>query len=191
MIFDKNYIQLSLPVSHLLEKEPTPILDFLVNRNQYNHPALYVFWWIGNRIILENSNRKIVLKGPKLGKYASHKSVNVEWILPKEDGTPIALYVGKTTNLTKRVNLHLRMGSENHKIVDDNKIKAHTTSCQLRYGLDHLFRQREVPIKEILTHIGVSYEKTDETDGAVMDRFYNENFLIGLLRPWFNVDTER
>lgn len=150
--------------------------------------GVYVFWWLSEKKELMSSNRHLVLKGP------SEKLVDVElkdwW--PSELRFP-CLYVGKSTNIKKRFFLHIKRGSINrlHEIPDSNqKQKAVTTSCQLRYGIEHIFKKSARPLDIINQSVGFSYT-TDFSENAIAERFYTEDRLIGTWRPWFNIDSER
>lgn len=150
--------------------------------------GVYAFWWIGNRQELIQSNRHIVLKGP------AEQPVDVQFMdwWPPELNYP-CLYVGKSTNIKKRFSLHIKRGSEGrlHNIPDTNeKQRAVTTSCQLRYGIEHIFKNHSNPLGIIYNSVGFSYS-TDFQDNAIAERFYTEDRLIGTWRPWFNVDSER
>lgn len=151
-------------------------------------PGVYAFWWIGDRHTLLDANRRIILKGPK------KKPVEVEYRdwWPRELAYP-CLYVGKSTNIRKRFSLHLKRGSpgrlheahpQNHKAVPG------TTSCQLRWGIEHVFPQNTDPLALIERHVGFSY-RTDFDDNAIAERFFEEDRLVGTWRPWFNIDSER
>ena len=151
-------------------------------------PGVYAFWWLDDKEKLMNSNRHIVLKGP------GGKPVDVEfgdwW--PVELEYP-CLYVGKTTNIKNRFSLHIKRGSPGrlHEIPSTNeKQKAVTTSCQLRYGIEHIFKGHPNPLEIIYQSVGFSYT-TNFSGNVIADRFYTENRLIGSWKPWFNVDSER
>lgn len=151
-------------------------------------PGVYAFWWIGNRAALLGANRQIVLKGPR------ERLVEVEYRdwWPSDLVYP-CLYVGKSTNIRKRFSLHLKRGSpdrlhaahpQNHKAVPN------TTSCQLRWGIEHLFPQVSDPLTLIKSNVGFSY-RTNFDDNAIAERFFEEDRLVGTWRPWFNIDSER
>lgn len=153
-----------------------------------DEPGVYAFWWLGKKSKLLNSNRHIVLKG------LAEKPVDVEfkdwW--PPELEYP-CLYVGKSTKIKKRFALHLKRKSVGrlHTIPQSNqKQKAVTTSCQLRYGIEHIFKHEPNPLDIIYNEVGFSYS-TDFQDNAIAERFYTEDRLIGTWKPWFNVDSER
>ena len=150
--------------------------------------GVYAFWWLGERAELLQANRHVVLKGP------SGRLVDVEfkewW--PTELQFP-CLYVGKSTNIKKRFSLHIRRGSEGrlHEIPDSNeKQKAVTTSCQVRYGIEHIFKNDPSPLDILNEKVGFSFT-THFPQNATAERFYTEDRLIGIWRPWFNVDSER
>ena len=151
-------------------------------------PGVYAFWWIGNRDELLASNRNIVLKGP------NEVRVNVEYRdwWPKDLTYP-CLYVGKSTKLRKRFRLHIKNGSygrlhEPH--AEHHKAKPNTTSCQLRWGIEHIFPGEGSPLSIIRGSVGFSY-RDDFADNAVAERFFEEDKLVGTWRPWFNIDSER
>ena len=117
--------------------------------------GIYAFWWLGNKQELLKANRKIVLKGPK------GENIDVEfndwW--PPELEFP-CLYVGKSTNIKKRFSLHIKRKSKGrlHYIPENNeKQKTVTTSCQLRYGIEHLFKEDENPLEIIYKKVGFSF----------------------------------
>lgn len=163
----------------------------IFNGQKIDLPAdagVYAFWWIGHKDLLMNANRHIVLKGPK------GQSVDVEYQdwWPSELQYP-CLYVGKSTNIKKRFSLHIKRGSPGrlHKAPDRNaKEKPATTSCQLRFGIEHVFCQEENPLDLIFTNVGFSY-RTDFIENAIAERFFEEDRLVGIWRPWFNIDSER
>ena len=150
--------------------------------------GVYAFWWVGPKKQLMGANRHIKLKGP------GQKLVDVElkdwW--PEELCYP-CLYVGKTTNIKKRFSLHIKNGSHQrlHTIPSSNqKQKPNTTSCQLRYGIEHVFKAEPNPLSVINENVGFSYTTTF-LENAIAERFFAEDRLIGSWRPWFNIDSER
>ncbi len=166
-------------VRHITETRPSLISD---------GPGVYAFWWIGDRAKLLSSNRTVVLKGP------NDVRVSVEyrdwW---PEDLVYPCLYVGKSTNLRKRFGLHIKSKSQGrlHKpSVDNHKATPKTTSCQLRWGIEHIFPSEENPLNLIRDSVGFSYQ-TNFGDNAIAERFFEEDRLVGTWRPWFNIDSER
>jgi len=151
--------------------------------------GLYAFWWMGDKDRLMNANRHIVLKGP------GGIDVDIEWLdwWPKELDYP-CLYVGKTTNLRKRFGQHLMrktLGRANPNVPPSNrKVKPVTTSCQLRSGIEHTFKDNTDPLQLIYDNVGFSF-MTEFTGNQVVERFYGEDLLVGVLRPWYNIDSER
>lgn len=151
-------------------------------------PGVYAFWWIGNRADLLASNRTVVLKGP------NEVRVSVEyrdwW---PEDLTYPCLYVGKSTNLRKRFGLHIKSKSRgrlHEPHAEHHKPTPHTTSCQLRWGIEHIFPRERNPLRLIRESVGFSY-RNDFDDNAIAERFFEEDKLVGTWRPWFNIDSER
>lgn len=151
-------------------------------------PGVYAFWWIADRAELMNSQRHIVLKGP------GGSPVDVEfrdwW--PEKLVYP-CLYVGKSTNIKKRFSLNIKRGSPHRLHViptTHEKQKPVTTTCQLRYGIEHIFRDAQNPLKIIENKVGFSYS-IEFGQNQIAERFFEEDKLIGLWKPWFNVDSER
>lgn len=170
---------------------PIKSVSEITRNNRINLPSkagVYAFWWIGEKKVLLNGNRHIVLKGP------GENPVDVyyrDW-WPPELEYP-CLYVGKSTNIKKRFSLHLKRGSSKrlHSISEGNeKQKPVTTSCQLRFGIEHVFPNHDAPLSIINDNVGFSFS-TDFGDDAIAERFFKENQLIGAWRPWFNIDSER
>lgn len=153
-----------------------------------NGPGVYAFWWIGDRAELLESNRTVVLKGP------NGVRVNVEYRdwWPKDLTYP-CLYVGKSTNLRKRFGLHIKSksyGRLHEPHAEHHKATPSTTSCQVRWGIEHIFPNEKDPLSLIRKSVGFSY-RNDFTDNAIAERFFEEDKLVGALRPWFNIDSER
>jgi hypothetical protein len=153
-----------------------------------DEPGVYAFWWVGKKAELMSANRHMVLKGP------GGCSVDVQYRdwWPTELAYP-CLYVGKSTNIKKRFSLHIKRDCPKrlHLVLADNrKLKPCTTSCQLRYGIEHVFRNEAKPLEIIFRAVGFSYS-TKFKDNAIAERFYEEDRLVGWYRPWFNIDSER
>lgn len=151
-------------------------------------PGVYAFWWVAPKAELMAGNRHIVLKGPK------ERPVDVEYRdwWPADIQYP-CLYVGKTTNIKNRFSLHIKRGSPGrlHEAHPHNvKAKPCTTSCQLRFGIEHVFPTEQNPLNLIFRSVGFSY-RTDFAENAIAERFFEEDRLVGIWRPWFNVDSER
>ena len=151
-------------------------------------PGLYAFWWLGNRAELGESNRKIVLSGPA----KSDVEIELKDWWPTSLPQP-CLYVGKSTKLRTRIGQHVmqsRTGRMHRVCRGGRKQPAVTTTCQLRYGIEHLFPEDPDPVSIIRERVGVSFAACGlATD--VTERFYLEDLMIGLWRPWLNVDSER
>jgi hypothetical protein len=149
--------------------------------------GVYAFWWMAPKAELLAGNRHIVLKGP------GGKRFDVEF----KDWWPArlahpCLYVGKTTNIKNRFSLHIKRdcGGRLHRAHRDNlKPKPATTSCQLRFGIEHVFPAERDPLSIMFRAVGFSYRVFE--DDAIADRFFEEDRYVGLWRPWFNIDSER
>lgn len=153
-----------------------------------SNPGVYAFWWIGERQQLLDSNRQLILKGP------GEQPVEVEYRdwWPEELVYP-CLYVGKSTNIRNRFSQHLKRGSSGrlHDAHPENhKATPNTSSCQLRWGIEHIFPNEHDPLTLINTSVGFSY-RDDFIDNAIAERFFEEDRLVGTWRPWFNIDSER
>lgn len=166
-------------------------VEEICSQNRVNLPedgGVYAFWWLADRSELLEANRYIVLRGPR------GRLVDVElkdwW--PPELEFP-CLYVGKSTNIKNRFSKHIMRGSINriHNIPESNeKQKAINSTCQLRYGIEHVFKNHCSPLEIINQKVGFSFT-TKFPENAIAERFYTEDRLIGIWRPWFNVDSER
>jgi len=151
-------------------------------------PGIYAFWWTASRGKLLSSNRRMRLKGPR----AIWIPIELRDWWPSDTQYP-CLYVGKTTNIKRRFSLHLKRGFRErlHFIPKSNdKLRPVTTSCQLRYGIEHIFRSSTNPLGIIEDDVSFSFQ-TDGVAANVTERFYMEDLLIGTWRPWFNIDSER
>lgn len=151
-------------------------------------PGVYAFWWMDDKEKLLAANRHIVLKGP------GHRPVDVKFLdwWPPELEYP-CLYIGKSTNIKNRFSLHIKRncpGRLHHIPTTNEKQKPVTTSCQLRYGIEHIFKDHPSPLDIISQSVGFSYT-TDFAENAIAERFFTEDKLIGIWKPWFNIDSER
>lgn len=151
-------------------------------------PGVYAFWWVGDRAQLLAANRHIVLKGPR------ESPVDVEYRdwWPGDLAYP-CLYVGKTTNVRRRFSLHIKRKCPGRLHASHSlnwKASPKTTSCQLRWGIEHLFPREENPLALIFDSVGFSF-RTDFPENAIAERFFEEDRLVGAWRPWFNIDSER
>jgi hypothetical protein len=173
-----------------LRKSIAPVRDIFQRQGIAlpEEPGVYAFWWTADRAELLAGNCHIVLKGP------AEKPVDVEYKdwWPKNLKFP-CLYVGKTTNIKNRFALHIKRGSKGRLHFPqpgNRKAKPNTTSCQLRFGIEHVFPREQSPLELIFRCVGFSYT-TKFPDNAIAERFFEEDRLVGTWRPWFNVDSER
>ncbi|ANH98691.1 hypothetical protein A8L59_15130 [Pseudomonas koreensis] len=167
-------------------------IEHLVSRHHpVNVPSsagVYAFWWMGCRELLMSANRHIILKGPG----GSDVDVRYHDWWPADAPYP-CLYVGKATDLKRRLREHRLPGTPGRAhppLTQNNKAKPRTTSCQLRFGIEHVFPREADPLTLINNNIGFSW-CDDFPDNAVAERFFAEDKLVGHLRPWFNIDSER
>jgi len=154
--------------------------------------GVYAFWWVHGHDMLSSDacNRMMSLKGP--GGHRVTLIIDDDWLgLPTE--LPIPLYIGKTAkNIRKRVGQHLTLSKDRLLPLGKNidKVKAPTTSCQLRAGLEHLFPRKQDTRSLVLDHVGFSFVELHANEHAA-NRFYLEDMAIGRMRPCLNVDIER
>ena len=151
-------------------------------------PGVYAFWWVAPKAQLMVANRRMVLKDP------NQQPVDVEYgdWWPPELQYP-CLYVGKSTNIRKRFALHLNQGSvgrlrEAHPR-PVNPVPG-ASSCQVRLGIERIFPDEQDPLALIFRAVGFSY-RADIPDNAIAQRFFEESRLLGIWRPWFNIEAER
>jgi len=167
-------------VDRLLSEVPIPLPK---------SAGVYAFWWIGRREEQLSANRRIVLKGPGGGEPAD--VYYGDWWPSELEYS--CLYVGKSTNIKQRFSWHIKNGSTGrlHAPLHGNmKAKPATTSCQLRHGIEHVFPLEADPLSLIRANVGFSWN-TDFPENAIAERFFEEDKLVGLWRPWFNIDSER
>jgi len=133
--------------------------------------------------------RDLIVKGP--GRRDIEIRIDDEW-LGLEAGFPIPLYVGKTTGLRQRVRQHLEVGRQRLLRLggDARRAERPTTACQLRAGIDHLFPNNPDTRSLVLDSVALSYIVLDGDENSV-NRFYLEDYAIGLMKPCLNVDVER
>lgn len=158
------------------------------NKQDKNLQGVYAFWWIGDMTELMSLNRGFKLKG------IAGKDVDAEWKTEQEP--PIPLYIGKTTNSQQRLRQLLELGitSENwydefdhSKEIAGEHLNKRTTACQFRTGMEHLYYDTKKAYDSIKENVGLSFLPIV----YFQERFYLEDLAIGVLRPWFNLDSER
>jgi hypothetical protein len=203
-------------------------------------PGVYCFWWIGHLDgnsgkVLPN-DVDVHFQGPRItekfanslppdrvfevqgtnkkkepvtlyyyihqGKFSYDKVAKVK--------SPIPLYIGKTTSISRRVGEHILINKVNrscylhfknrkekkarqhlHKGSNRYRIIKRDSSSQLRAGLEYLFRGEDgdYAFERLKDSLGISYVSSSMED--FQSRFYLEELAIGTLRPWFNLDGER
>lgn len=163
---------------------------------------------------------KIYVKGNEIKKdleayYSNHKCLEIikskskkylkysyEFTVDKniyDQFNMLPLYIGKSTNLDQRIQQHILNGTTDYgRLVSENElIYKKTTSCQLRSHLEYIlcedsrgrFRKPKERFSLALENVRVQFYKNDICDFG--ERFYLEDELIGRLKPWFNIDSER
>jgi len=164
-------------INYYVEPKNMKYKNFDLNKNE----GIYSFWYYNSNNKIQGLNRNLVIKGPNKIKL----EINWDWNLNDEF---VCLYIGKTRDFQKRVSQHLLLKTNKLKNINGNQLYKKTTTCQLRSGFDYLYLNKNDNIKnELMEHIYLSlYYEND-----FVKRFYIEDYLIGKLRPWFNVDSER
>ena len=163
-----------------------------------NLRGIYCFWW-KDKIALNNVYFRV--KGKKND---GDKHININFIKEYQkfkNGIPF--YIGKTTDFKKRIGLHLSLGRKNWYDFKEKKgtwkegmLLKVTTSCHLRAGVEHLFRNTKSvlnktdTVKEMLNNISFSYIPIKSSNDT-KKRFFYESLAIGYFKPWINIDSER
>ena len=144
--------------------------------------GIYIFWYNNKDKKLNELNRNLIIHGPSKSK----QHIEWNWNLDEEY---VCLYIGKTTTIQQRIAQHLILKTENLKNINGDQLNKKTTSCQLRSGFDYLYSKNEnTYIKnELMQHLYLSIYYEED----FIKRFYLEDYIIGKLKPWFNVDSER
>lgn len=153
--------------------------------------GVYVFWWKGSaqNFLSSVQNPKIHFVGP--GEKILTLKIEESVISDSKNGM-LPLYVGKASNIAKRIGQHLKLGTKRtvpSKAVSSTS-KRMTTSCQVRDRLDRLFPDIDDTRHLALKKLALSYVEIDGVNNF-LDRFFLEDLAIGVLRPIFNVDSER
>ncbi len=158
--------------------------------------GLYAFWWLSdNSEFINKFNESGYHLKPKVSSTSKvGLEFNCDWLPDTEQNNRrICLYIGKTTNLQKRISGHLKLQTDklwNDKDLDLFEKKPNTVN-QLRIGIERVFGKNSfLSEDEVINNIGISYLSVSGYESSI-DRFYLENFLIGHYLPVFNVDIER
>lgn len=168
-------------------------LDWRRGRNERpTFGGVYVLWWRqpAPEFLASLQNRYLHYLGPGNAPLAweiTHECLHVapNGLLP--------LYVGKNaSDIADRIGEHLKL--QTLRTVDAAATAAFsprlTTSCQVRDRLDRLFPELADTRPLALNNLAFSCIRVDGPNSFVK-RFFLEDLAIGLLRPLFNVDSER
>ena len=171
----------------------------LPTHNIPDGPGVYAFWYRNANPPARDLNRAYQIQGKQKAhekKEPAYIMHHVEWNW-NLDQEYICVYIGKTSCLSNRIKQHLYVKIEEniytydaHKIPSGNKrlLYKPTTSCQFRSGFDWLFKGRDKMRAQALQH-NIFFSVVEVT--SMITRFYLEDYYIGILRPWFNLDSER
>lgn len=117
------------------------------------------------------------------------------------------LYVGKTTDLKQRIKDHImpkiinreayfkKIKTFDREIYKEDRstevIAKRNTKCQFRAGMEYIFKDKKSnkAYQNMFLNVGVSYVAIPQKQ--FKHRFYVEDLAIGLLKPPFNLDSER
>ena len=180
-----------------IRESPLPYRDTALDwgRATSGRPSfggVYVFWWRGaaEQFFQSLQNRSLHFRGPN--GVALEWGITLDSLHVAKNGL-LPLYVGKNaSDIAKRVGLHLKLKTS--RTVPGNAINGvcerMTTSCQVPDRLDRLFPNLEDTRPLVLENLALSYVKL-QGRGAFVERFFLEDLAVGLLRPIFNVDSER
>jgi hypothetical protein len=163
-------------------------------KSESNRPSfggVYAFWWNGGALELYHKlqNRALYFRGPK---EALRWDIRPDDLLVASNGR-LPLYVGKAAkDIAQRVGLHLKL--KTRRTIAVSSVRGvccrMTTSCQVRDRLDRLF-PKEDTARLALDNLMLSYVRLDGSPRAFVERFYLEDYAVGVLHPMFNVDSER
>jgi hypothetical protein len=164
-----------------------PLSEYInLRKRKYIHvpegKGLYTFWYDNHDGAIESLTRGFTLTGP------NGSIQKVEWNWNTNDEF-VCLYVGKTTNLKKRLGNHLKLKSTDLCLTGTNTLLKMNGSGQLRSGLDYL--HSETTVTDIIEVLESRIWLSLCTESNFITRFYAEDYLIGTLKPWFNIDSER
>lgn len=162
---------------------------------------------------IEGTGTRIVDTGKttKKGARIYHLYHPVTWVFKKlsiNGSTYIPLYIGKATHIFNRLTGHLRWPGSNkcpyrnaEEVIKDingdslSIVRApkNDTQTQFRRCFEYMFKDEpydDIQRREILKkHIAISIWTNPFAEFE--DRFYGEDYLIGSLKPPFNLDSER
>jgi hypothetical protein len=180
-----------------IKESPMPHRGTALNWSQAAHGrpefgGVYVLWWrdSAEQFFSALQNRWLHFLGPH--GVALAWEVKLEHLHTAENGL-LPLYVGKNaSHLGKRIGQHLKLKTPRTvpSAAASGICARMTTSCQVRDRLDRLFPNVSDTRPLALDNLALSYVRVDGADGFV-ERFFLEDLAIGLLRPVFNVDSER
>ena len=175
-------------------------------------PGIYALWWVGDTDVLKQLCRDVQLQGKVVNKKEKKQNIDLEgkpyhhhkikWDWNMEQN-PVCMYVGKTNDLQNRLKQHLELGkssekwytefNKNKKIIkpqkEENILVKRTTACQIRAGIEHLFKNESNYPSLLEKAQFFAYSYSEET--CFKERFYLEDLAVGYFRPWFNIDSER
>lgn len=142
-------------------------------------PGLYAFWWFGDTTPLQG-HQDVQFVGPAVAEededgepINGHNPHTSSFVIPEEDRLlvtePICLYIGKTTDLRRRIRVHqmvslnsnaflevknpnLPAGVERTPLYNQqvSTVFKRNSACQFRAGMEYLYRHRSLANPEIV-----------------------------------------
>jgi hypothetical protein len=154
--------------------------------------GVYVIWWkgTGQNFYESLQNRVLHFHGP--GGKPLKWEIEEKDLCTAENGF-LPLYVGKnSSNIARRLGLHLKLKTARTvpKEAVNGICARMTTSCQVRDRIDRLFPNLVDTRPLVLMNLALSHCRI-EGDGSFVKRFSLEDFVVGVLKTVFNVDSER
>lgn len=168
-------------------QESKPITDYIdcktkKYKEDVSFAGVYIFWFDNFNKYIKSLKRNLSVGGPN----GTTQKCEWNWNL---DDEKVCLYVGKATNIKKRLGQHLCLKTGHLYPKTTNYLNKITSACQFRAGFDYLYQDNKGI--NIFTEINSRIHLTILKEDDFIRRFYIEDFLIGRLLPWFNVDSER
>lgn len=163
-----------------------------------NLEVLYAFW-VKKSAFEGMCNVNVEYQGSKSTKRndnnLKYNIFNATWNLNNSEDW-IMLYGGKTTNLDRRIREHLMLGTPVY-LLDENYnrnnlfLYKRNSMSKFRAGLSHVLKYGNFWKGSELEFIKEHVYFNHMPNKCFQERFYLEDLLIGIGKPWFNLDSER
>ncbi|MBD3401068.1 MAG: hypothetical protein GF399_12170 [Candidatus Coatesbacteria bacterium] len=153
-----------------------------------DEPGVFCIWWLrGSVLWKDRSVLELKLSSAEAGGEFVPFNVDTE-MLDIDTHSPVALYVGKTESIARRLDEHLMLDIKKIPPEQYNKADFSSRYSRFRQVFDQLFPYLSDLTPLVRRYLGYSYVKLPGDDKAYL-RYYLKNYAVGSFRSICNLDV--